>query len=82
MKESTWGILLILALILGFSWFFWKAKPSQEAIQERFSKEATISAELFQSPELKIIATLKFNGSLPVSAKAEEKGRDNPFGGF
>ncbi|MBI2263532.1 hypothetical protein HY373_00440 [Candidatus Berkelbacteria bacterium] len=81
MKESSWGILLILALVLGFGWFFGKTKPNAAAVSERLSKDV-ISATLFQSPELKILSALKMNGALPVEVSTSEVGRDNPFGGL
>jgi hypothetical protein len=81
-KNSTFGIIVILLIVLGLGYWFWTTIPSKSAISSASNPPKTIDVNILKGNTAQQVSQREMNGNIPVTVSAGEIGREDPFSNY
>ncbi|MCL5795161.1 MAG: hypothetical protein M1338_02290 [Patescibacteria group bacterium] len=81
-KNTKFGLVIILLIVLGLGYWFWTTLPSKSEISSASKLPKEIDVNILKGNLAQKISQRDKNGIIPVTVNAGEIGREDPFSNF
>ncbi len=81
-KNTKFGLVVILLIILGLGYWFWTTIPTKADISSATKAPKEIDINILKSNLAQKISQRDKNGDIPVTVNSGEIGREDPFSNY